>query len=98
MKAITVRYRGPGNVRGSRFIVTDGDSRKVYHTDHRLTHDAGAAQAAIRFAQWRGWQGVLLEGSTREGWVFVFDGSTRHVIPNEPIDDMPDDARSEARS
>lgn len=58
MKAITTKYFGPGNVRGSKIIASDGDHNRIQLSwddskDSDENHKA-AAQALCRKLNWKG--------------------------------------------
>lgn len=72
MKAIKVTYKGPTNTKGSRLIVTDGDTRMTIPYDHSLNHNELYAYAAELFKLKMGWTGRLIQGSLKDGEVFVF--------------------------
>lgn len=80
MKAITVKFHGPANVRGSRYIASDSDGNKVIlSADDTLNHDNNCTAAAIalcRKMQWdRGRFTILVSGALnkRGDTVYVFD-------------------------
>ena len=73
-QAITTKYLGPTDHRGSRIVVTtDGLHRKVVPWDHALNVvDNHAVAASILFEN-MGWHKYadLVMGSTKDGYVFV---------------------------
>lgn len=74
MKAITTKYHGPTDTRGSRISATDGDGNRVtLPYDHSLSlgrnHDAAALALCARL----GWGGRLVCGDMARGHVYVFD-------------------------
>lgn len=88
MKAITTKFYGPTNARGSRIIASDEDGNKVtVHYDHALNPCEMHALAARTLCKKMRWHGVLLQGSLKTGYVFVwFDGSNDiTVLPEEKL-------------
>lgn len=81
MKSIETKYVGPGNVKGARIIVTDGDHRRVYSYDHGA--DDQHLEAAQRFALEMSWSGRWIKGHTRAGCVFVLDCPGGFTITDE---------------
>ncbi len=78
MKAITTRYMGPTNTRGARILATDVDKNRVtipypYELSGQDVHQA----AAKALCEKMGWEGELIGGSTKRGYVFVFDSRVR---------------------
>ena len=73
MKAISTKYIGPSNTRGSRISADDGDGNKItvgYRSE--LNSDANHAAAAVALAKKMGWTGQLVGGSTKSGYVYVW--------------------------
>lgn len=80
MKAITTKFHGPSNVKGSRYSASDGDGNRVtLHSDHALNSDGNHARAALALCEKMNWEGDLIEGGTKDGCVFVFADSPRIV-------------------
>jgi len=74
MKAITTKYHGPGNVRGSRITASDDDGNRVVSSyDHALNSEGNHAAAARKLCQKMNWTGSLTGGHIREGMVWVWD-------------------------
>lgn len=75
MKAIRTVYFGPGNVRGSRVKASDedGNSATVSY-DHALNGEGNHREAARALCLKMGWDGDLIGGSVRKGYVWVFHG------------------------
>jgi hypothetical protein len=69
MKAITVKYVGPSNVKGARLIATDGDTRMIFPYDHSSSNPY--RDAAIAFCKRMKWTGAYAQGSTKNTDVFV---------------------------
>ena len=81
MKAITTRFHGPTNFKGSRYSATDGDgNRVIVETDFALNSDKNHRRAAELLCAKMGWSGAetLIEGWTKTGYVYVFNPN-----PNE---------------
>ena len=75
MKAITTKYLGPTNSRGSRIKASDGDGHSVTISyDYSLSgHDKVYAKAAYALCTKMNWNtSGLIGGGTKEGMVFVF--------------------------
>lgn len=78
MKAITTKFHGSTNSRGSRFSATDSDGNRVsISADYALEHDARHRKAAEALCTKMGWKGAesLIGGGTKDGMVFVFGPS-----------------------
>jgi hypothetical protein len=77
MKAITTRYIGPSNTRGSRITATaEGGNRVVISYDPALNSDGAHMKAAITLCEKMGWGTDIIGGGTDNGYVFVFSKST----------------------
>lgn len=73
MKAITTKYHGPTNVRGSRIIAREPDGASVVRPyDHALNSDQNHQRAAEALADQLGWTGRLVQGALKDGYVHVF--------------------------
>lgn len=87
MKAITTKYVGPSNVRGSRIIASDGDGHRAITTyESALDSDANHAAAALKLCEKMEWGGTLVGGhSLRQGrsgvmvWVWQDEDLTYEV-------------------
>jgi len=65
MKAILVKYHGPGNVRGSRFKASAEGVASIYRSyNHALNGDENAEYVAKELANLHGW---LADGSRLVG-------------------------------
>jgi hypothetical protein len=74
MKAISTRYSGPTNTRGSRIIATDGDGNRVSVSyDDALNSERSHAAAVRKLCQKMGWHGKLTGGHTKNGMAWVWD-------------------------
>lgn len=86
MKAITTRYLGPTDTKGSRIKADDG-AGNTYTMPYPYEFGPGIdafAPAAIALCLKMGWKyGELIGGGTKDGYVFVFSESDRYAI--EPI-------------
>ena len=76
MKSIETKYVGPSNVRGSRYIATDGDNRIIVSADDRLSFEGNHTAAAVKFCEKFHWTGKLQGGHTKSGMVFVWFDAT----------------------
>ena len=73
MKAITTKYHGPTNTKGSRIIADDGDGNRVtIPYPYELSGEACHRKAADELCKKMGWTGTLAAGWTKTGYVFVF--------------------------
>ena len=75
MKAITTKFHGPTNTRGSRYSATDSDGNRVsLATEFELDSTGNHERAAKALCVKMGWvQYPLMGGGTKNGCVFVFD-------------------------
>ena len=79
MKAITTKYHGPTNTRGSRVVADDGDGNRVslgYRCELNSTGNHAAACRAL--CEKQGWGGTLQGGTVVKGgrescmvWVWI---------------------------
>lgn len=77
MKAITTKYRGPTNTRGSRIIASDEDGNRVsIPYPHELSGILVHAKAALALCEKMKWTGPLIGGSLKDGYAFVFTNSS----------------------
>ena len=73
MQAITTRYHGPGNVRGSRISATTASGKRVYHECDDAVHvDRQHRDAAIKLCKLLDWHGTMVEGGLTSGGERVF--------------------------
>ncbi len=72
MKSITTAYHGPTNYRGSRIKATDGDNAVYVSYRSELNGDENHREAALALAKKLKWGGVMVQGETKDGYVFVF--------------------------
>jgi len=71
-QAITTRYHGPTNMRGSRISATSGSGHRfVMHYDDALDNAQNHAKAAMALAHKLTWHGNWCQGGTKDGYVFV---------------------------
>jgi len=74
LKAITTKYLGPTDFRGSRIKASDEDGNSItIPYPHELSGEAVYRKAAEALQQKMGWRGTLICGSLKNGYVFVFD-------------------------
>lgn len=63
MKAITTRYYGPTNSRGSHVLAVEPDGQKLYTSwEHGLDSEANHREAAQALCDKLGWTGEFLSG------------------------------------
>ena len=80
-KAITTKYVGPTNSRGSRIIADDGDRNRVtIPYPYQLSGEAVHREAAIALCKKMGWAGTIYGGATAHGYVFVFNDGEPYAI------------------
>jgi len=73
MKAITTKYHGPTNTRGSRITASDLDGNRITISyPHELSGEAVYRAAAEALREKMGWKGELIGGAVKDGYVFVF--------------------------
>ena len=73
MKAISTKYIGCSNTKGSRIKAYDCDNNSVtIGYPHELSGEACHLKAALALCDKMGWDKDLLGGGTKEGYVFVF--------------------------
>jgi hypothetical protein len=73
MKAITTKYKGPTDSKGSRIIASDEDgNRAVISYPYELSGEAVYRKAAETLRDKMGWTGQLIGGEIKDGYVFVF--------------------------
>jgi hypothetical protein len=84
MKAITTKYHGATNTRGSRISASDMDGNRVsIPYPHDLSGEAVHRAAAEALCAKMGWTGELAGGATKDGYAFVFVDSScyRPLMP-----------------
>lgn len=75
MKAITTKYHGATNTRGSRISACDLDGNRVsIPYPHELSGEDVHRKAADALCAKMGWTGTLAGGAIKTGYVFVFVG------------------------
>lgn len=72
MQAITTKYAGPTNSRGSRIIASADAGRMAISWDYALGSYENHKAAAQKYAKKKGWKGRLHGGSVKHGYVWVF--------------------------
>jgi len=71
--AITTRYFGPANLRGSRILASNGDLRVYHEVDNTKTLLENHAAAAVKLCQKYNWVGTLAMGQLLHiGYVWVW--------------------------
>jgi len=82
-KAITTRFHGPTNCRGSRITASDEDgNRMTVSYDHALNSMENHREAAVQLVFKMNWHPtVLVEGGIKGGYVFVMlDGGNPYAV------------------
>ncbi len=75
MKAIVTKYHGPTNMRGSRITASDEDGNRItIPYPHELSGEDVHRKAANALCTKMKWNGKLVAGSLKNGYVFVFTG------------------------
>ncbi len=73
MKAISTKYHGPTNTRGSRISANDSDGNRVsIPYPHELSGEDVHRKAAQTLCNKMNWPGKLVGGAVKNGYVFVF--------------------------
>lgn len=72
MQAISTKYIGPSNVRGSRIKATCEAGSLTIGYPHELSGEDCHRKAAEALRDKLGWQGELIGGGTQTGYCFVF--------------------------
>lgn len=81
MKAITTRYRGPTNARGSRVSAFTTDQSITLGYDDALNSEANHTNAALALCHKMRWGGELVRGDLTNGdCVFVFLPKSKEII------------------
>jgi hypothetical protein len=86
MKAITTKFHGATNTKGSRITATDADGNRISVSfDHALDSEHNHDAAAIALCRKMGWTGHnLMRGGVKDGNVYVFDAhSNRLRVPED---------------
>ena len=78
-QAIVVRYSGPTNSRGSRYVATAWAGRVSRPCDNAVSAEENAALAARKLAESKEWSGLFICGGMPDGQgrVYVWAGDTR---------------------
>lgn len=72
MQAITTKYLGATNFRGSRIKATAESGSITVDYPHEFSGVNAHAVAALALMVKLGWTGDLIGGGTKDGYVFVF--------------------------
>ena len=76
MKAITTKFLGATNTKGSRIKAYDSDgNQKTIGYDHALNPGKAHKKAAIALCKKMGWPDDLVGGGVKEGYVWCFSDS-----------------------
>ena len=80
MKTIETKYLGPTTHKGSRIRATDGDNSIIVSYDGMLEHEDAHWKAAEALCHKLKWSGCMVQGETKNGYVFVFANDTYREI------------------
>ncbi len=81
MQSITTKYLGPTTHRGSRIrAVSTGGAVLTLPFNHVYNDGRNHAETALELCRRLGWTGELVQGCTRDGYVFVFDRGERLAV------------------
>ncbi len=84
MKAITTRYLGPTDTKGSRFIATtEGDNRITISYDYSLNAEDNHKRVAVTLCDKMGWSTDIIGGGTDNGYVWVFTSNEIAELKNK---------------
>jgi len=73
MKAIITKYHGPTDYKGARITASDEDNNRITISyPHELSGEACHRAAADALCKKMNWQGNLVGGSLKRGYVFTF--------------------------
>lgn len=87
MKAITTKFYGPSNVKGSRYSATDLDgNRVILSTDFALSSEGNHDRAALALCKKMNWRGNLVRGALKDGNVYVFYGAAEVISIQDALD------------
>ncbi len=81
MKAITTKFHGPTNSRGSRYSACDSDGNRVFvSADYAISSEGNHDAAAFALCKKMGWtRHNLMRGGTANGNVYVFEADMNRV-------------------
>lgn len=71
MRAITTKYYGPTDTRGSKIVASSEVGRVTVSYDSALSSEANHAAAAYKLAAKHRWCGIWHGGTTPDGHVWV---------------------------
>jgi hypothetical protein len=81
MQSIVTKYLGPTTHRGSRIRATGtGGATLTLPFNHVYSDGRNHAETALELCRRLGWTGELVQGCTRDGYVFVFDRGERFAV------------------
>ena len=85
MQAITTRYHGPTNTRGSTITATSASGeRATVSYDDAWDSDMNHSRAVLKLCERLRWAGRLTGGSTKDGMVWVFTDKGAPIINIDP--------------
>lgn len=81
MKAITTKYIGPTNFRGSRVKASDGDGNSYTMAwDSAYGAESNHRAAVQSLCAKMLWHGTLVAGETKHGWVWVWTDYQEPIV------------------
>ena len=81
MKAITTKFHGPSNIKGSRYSASDEDgNRVILSSEYALNSAENHARAATALLDKMQWSGRMVGGSTKHGMVWVFVDNSPTIL------------------
>ncbi|MBU6278593.1 MAG: hypothetical protein KGN78_05060 [Actinomycetales bacterium] len=83
-QAITTKYHGPTNTRGSRIsATTESGLRHYYPYRYELNSEQNHRAAALAMAEHMGWSGTWRGGAIPCGYAFVLGDGAMFEVPND---------------
>jgi len=81
MNTISTKFYGPTNTKGSRIVARTATGKRFTQDFlHSLNAEENHWKAAQSLAQKLQWSGTLIQGTTEQGYVFVFANDTHREI------------------
>lgn len=82
MKAIVTKYHGPTETRGARIVATDqdGNRKMIPQPLDTQTDEEAHMQAAVALCRKMRWEGELVAGAIKDGYVFVWGDGGRYFV------------------
>jgi len=90
MKAISTKYHGATDTKGSRISARDCDGNRVFVSHHTALGQEDSHKRAVRaLMEKMGWDGELIGGYVGSGMVWVFDSPSSPQITVAKVDEVP---------